>query len=230
MCTCEHLKLVGGRRWHFGAGPCTEGEGRLAAVVGFHQDGTDSNQRGAAGAHRKRAWCASSGERERAVAWCVSSRANACCSLEAAVGFHQNKTDFIRRGAARSHRKRACRASSRERERAMARSHVRTRECLLLVGGRGWHVGARPCTEGEGRLAAVVGFYRARTESNQLGAARKHRKRAWCASFQESRCGGALACAHTRAPAARWRPRLARRSRAVHRGRGVCRGAFLKSI
>ena len=46
------------------------------------------------------------------------------------------------------------------------------------------------------------------------------RKRAWCASSRERACVGALACAHTRTPAARWRPRLARQSTAVHRGRG----------
>ena len=45
-----------------------------------------------------------------------------------------------------------------ERELVMARSRVRTRERRLHVQVCGWHVGARPCTEGEGRLDGTVGF------------------------------------------------------------------------
>ena len=66
--------------------------------------------------------------------------------------------------------------------RPVARSRVRTGERRPLVGGRGWHVRARPCNEGEGRLACAVGFCRERTDSNQSGAARARRKRACFAS------------------------------------------------
>ena len=58
---------------------------------------------------------------------------------------------------------------------------LRTCAKKLLVGSRGWHIGAQPCTEEEGRLAGTVGFHRACIDSNQRGAARARRKRAWCA-------------------------------------------------
>ena len=91
----------------------------------------------------------------------------------------------------------------------------------LLVGSRGCHIGARPCTEEEGRLAGTVGFHRACIDSNQRGAARARRKCACYASSQERARGGAFACVRTRTPAAcRWRPRMTRRSTAVLRGRG----------
>ena len=53
-----------------------------------------------------------------------------------------------------------------ERERPEARSHVHSCEHRLLVGGRGRHVGSRPCTEGERRLDGAVGFHVARADSN----------------------------------------------------------------
>ena len=55
------------------------------------------------------------------------------------------------------------------------------------------------------------------------GAARARRKRACCASSRERVRGSAFACAHTRTLAGRRRPRLARRSMSVHRGRGPSR-------
>ena len=65
-----------------------------------------------------------------------------------------------------------------ERVREVVWGRVRTRERRLLIGGSSWHVGVRSCTEGEGRLAAVVDFHQNKTDSNQRGAARAHRKRA----------------------------------------------------
>ena len=105
----------------------------------------------------------------------------------------------------------------------MARSHVRTRKRLLLVGGRGCYARARPRTEGEGRLAGAVGFHRTLADSNQRGAARTRRKRACCVTSLERACVGAFACAHTQTSAACRRPRLARRSTAAHRVRGPSR-------
>ena len=46
-------------------------------------------------------------------------------------------TDSNKRSSADAHRKRVWCASSDERERVVARSRVRTRKRLLLVGGRG---------------------------------------------------------------------------------------------
>ena len=79
---------------------------------------------------------------------------------------------------------RAARPPERESARGSA-FFLRTCARKLLVGGRGWHVGPRLCTEGEGRLAGVVSFQRARTDSNQRGAARTRRKRACYASNRE---------------------------------------------
>ena len=67
----------------------------------------------------------------------------------------------------RAHGASARATPSPKRERAVALSRVCARECrLLVVGGRGWHVRARPCSEGEGRLTGAVGFHRAGTDSN----------------------------------------------------------------
>ena len=94
--TRELRLLFGGRGWHVGARPCTEGEeGPLAGAVSFHRSRTGSKQRGAARARRKRVSC----------------------------------------------------ASSRERERAQWRFFLRTCARKLLIGGHGWHIGARPSTE-----------------------------------------------------------------------------------
>ena len=172
---------------------------------------------------------------------CVCAHANAGYSLEATAGTSNHglapRERAISLGqwafkgygptpisaARRAHAASARGAPPPERERAVARSRVRTGERRVPVGGHGWHVGARPCSEGEGRLGGAVGFHRVWTDINQRGAARALRKRAWCASSRERACVGAFACAHTRTPAARWRPRLARRSTAVHRGRGSTR-------
>ena len=106
------------------------------------------------------------------------------------------------------------------RETAPWRFFLRTRASWLLIGGRGWQNRARPCTEGEGRLTGAVGFHRTWANCNQRDAARARRKRACCASSRERAHSCAFACAHTRMPAARCRPRLACRSTAVHRGIG----------
>ena len=95
-------------------------------------------------------------------------------------------TDTERRARAASARA----APPHEIEHAVARSHVRTRERWLVVGGSGWHVRAWVCTEAEGRLVGVLCFHRARTGSNQCGAARARRKRACCATSRERARGG----------------------------------------
>ena len=240
--TCARQLLVGGRGWHVGARPCTEGEGRLAGAVGFIEAWPTPTS-AARRAHAASARAAPPPERERArwrffLRTCASKLlvggrgwhvgARPCTEgegrLAGAVGFHRAWADSNQRGAARARRKRACCASSRERESARSGAFfLRTCASKLLVGGRGWHVGARPCTEGEGRLAGAVGFHRAWTDSNQRGAARARRKRACCASSRERERAVALFLAHMRKSAARWRPRLARRSTAVHRGRGPSR-------
>ena len=123
--------------------------------------------------------------------------------------------------ARRAHAASARTTSPSETERARWRYFLRTCARKLLVGSRGWHIGARPCTEEEGRLAGTVGFHRAWIDSNQRGAARARHKCACYAFSQERARGGAFACVRTRMPAARcWRPRLARQSTAVLRGRG----------
>ena len=103
------------------------------------------------------------------------------------MGFHRAWADSNQRGGTRTRYKRACCASSRERERARAVAffHLLTCASKLLVGGRGWITRARPCTEGEGRLAGAVGFHRAWAEPNQRGAARTRFKHACCASSRE---------------------------------------------
>ena len=78
--------------------------------------------------------------------------------LAGAVPFHKAWPDYNQRGAAHARCKRACCASSRERASAVARSRVHTRASRMPVGGRDWHVGARPCTEGERPLAGAVLF------------------------------------------------------------------------
>ena len=102
---------------------------------------------------------------------CIHAQAD--CSLEAAAGkagcgrAPRERTVslaqwvFIEHGpTSTSAAQRARSASARaapppERVRAVARLRVRTRKRRLLVGGRCWHVGARPCTEGEGRISLV---------------------------------------------------------------------------
>ena len=116
-------------------------------------------------------------ERERAVAHSRVRKRNAGCSLEAAAETSEHGralreidvslAQWITKGhesTATSAARRAHAASVRgalppEKERTMARSHVHTRERRLLVGGRGWHAGARPCIDREGRLAGSVCFH-----------------------------------------------------------------------
>ena len=145
-----------------------------------------------------------------------------------AVGFRREGTNST--SATRSvHAAGERAAPSPEREHAVERSRVCTLERRLLVGGRSWHVGARPCTEGKGRFAAALGVHRPWADSNQLGVTRTCRKRVCCASSRERARGGAFACAHTRTPAARRRPQLARRSTTVHRGKGSPRCRIRRS-
>ena len=66
----------------------------------------------------------------------------------------------------------------------MARLCVRTRASGLCYG-RGWHVGARPCTVGERPLAGAVAFHRIWIDYNPRGTARARRKRVCFASSRE---------------------------------------------
>ena len=202
--TCARKLLVGSRGRHVGARPCTEAERRLAGAVGFHRAGTESNQHSAARTRRKRACCAFSRERESARSGVIPcAHAQESCLLEAAAGTsergrapRERAASLVQRAsigqkptptsAARTRRKRVLlRILPRERERARWRYCLRTYARKLLVGSRSRHVGARPCAEGEGRLAGAVGFHRAGTDFNQRGAARTRRKRACCAFFRE---------------------------------------------
>ena len=201
--TCARKLQIGGRGWHLGPRSCTEGEGRLAGAVGFQKVWTKSNQRGAARVHRKRTCCGSTRERERAQWRYSCARAQERGLLEAPAGtsergrasreraISQAQWAFVGRGPTptstvrRTHAASARAAPPPEREHVVARLRVRTRERRLLVGGRGWYVGARPCSEGEGRLAGAVSFLGAWTDFNQRGAARAHVKRACCASSGE---------------------------------------------
>ena len=224
--TCARTQVscsCGARGWHVGARPCTEGDGRPAGAVGFHRVWTDSNQRGGARARRKRACCASSRERASARGGAVRlahARKSAARVEHAAgtsehgrapresgrpagaVGFHRVWADSNQRGGARARRKRACCASSRERASARGGAVLtcaRT-QVSCSCGARGWHVGARPCTEGDGRPAGAVGFHRVWADSNQRGGARARRKRACCASSRErasARGGAVLTCARS---------------------------------
>ena len=66
--------------------------------------------------------------------------------------------------------------------------------------GQGWHVGARPCTEGGRLLARAVPFRNACSESDQRGAARARIKRACCASSQQRVSAVARYTRYTRKP------------------------------
>ena len=119
--------------------------------------------------------------------------------LARAVGFHRVGTGSTS-AARRVHAVSELAAPLPEREHALARSPVRTRELRLLVVGRGWHVGARPCTEREGRLAGAVGLGRSRTDCNQRAAARARRKRAVLCLFpRDSTRWRVRVCAHANA-------------------------------
>ena len=118
--------------------------------------------------------------------------------LAGAVGSHMSCFG-IDQLAPRAHAASARAAPSPEREHAVERSRVCTLERRLLVGDRGWHVGARPCTEREGRLAGAVGLSRARTGCNQHAASRARRKRACYASSRESTRWRGGVCAYANA-------------------------------
>ena len=143
--------------------------------------------------------------------------------LASAVGFHRSWTESNQRGEARIRRKRACCASSRERDRTRWRFILRTCVRKLLVGRRGWPVRARPCTEGEGRLAGAVGFHWLGKNFNQRSAARARHKPASYASSRERQRAVAQHLTHNSKKAACWRPRLTHLRMAVHQGRGPSR-------
>ena len=96
-----------------------------------------------------------------------------------------------RRGA-RTSQTRVLRFLLRERERArVALFDLRTCQVSFSFGGRGWHVGVRPCTEGDDRPADAVGFREVTSDSNQHGGTRASPKHASCASstFESERSG-----------------------------------------
>jgi hypothetical protein len=142
-----------------------------------------------------------------------------------AVGFHRVWADCNQRGGARARRKRACCASSRERERARTVGAVLTcarTQVSCSFGARSSHVEAQPCTEGDGRAAGAVGFHGVWTDANQRGPARARRKRACCASSQERASARSWRSSDVRTHASQllvWSTQLARQSTAVHRGR-----------
>ena len=167
----------------------------------------------AARARRKRAWCASSPQTANAVARLRALRerrllvggcgqyaaARSCAEgerlLAGAVLSHIVCTDYNQRGRARACRKRAWCTCSPQTANAVARLCA-PHESRLLVGGHGWHVGARSCNKGQRLLNGSVSFHRAYTDHDQRGTAHARRKRACCASSRQT----ANAVARLRAP------------------------------
>ena len=112
-----------------------------------------------------------------------------------------------------------------ERERARAVGAVLTcarMQVSCSFGARGSHVGARPCTEGDGHPAGAVGFHRVWADANQHSGTRARRKRACCASSRERESAHGWRRSDLRTHASQllvWSSRLARRSTAAHRAR-----------
>ena len=156
--------LVRGRTWHVGARPCIESKWFFFGAVSFPMAWTGHNQRGTAGARRKCACYTYSPQAATAVTrlralrefrlpigghgWHV--RARSCIEGEGlfagSVPFCMTWSDYNQGGMARVRRKRACCASSPQAATAVTRLRARS-ETQLLVRGRTWHVGARPCIE-----------------------------------------------------------------------------------
>ena len=157
-----------------------EPAGRVLSTTANKRQGNETEERGPAPLPRRTLLSPSPPPEREHADWRVRvcAHANDGCALEAVDGTSEQDRAPRKRAvslaqcasmghgptptsaAERARRKRACCASSRGRARRVAYSCVRTRECRLLIGGRGWHVEAGPCTEGDGRLAGAVGFHR----------------------------------------------------------------------
>ena len=167
----------GRRSWHVGARPCTE-EGRpLARAVPFHGAWSDHSRRGAARARGKRPYLRLlPRERQRSGAQARYTRKPAH-EVGTAAGTWEHglapkkgglslvQCPFIGHGATTASAARRARAASAraapppQREPAQWRTSALHAQAASRSGRRGWHVGARPCTE-EGRpLARAVPFH-----------------------------------------------------------------------
>ena len=192
VCTRELRLLVGGRGWHVGTRPCTEGEAVLLAQwasIGHGPTPTSAARR----AHVASARAAVPLERESVHAVALFFplvHAQVSCSLESAAGMSEHgrapreravplpqwasighgptPTSAARRAHVASAR--AALPLERESVRAVALIFLRTCASKLLVGDRGWHVGTRPCIGPMGRFAGSVGFRKVWTDSNLRGA------------------------------------------------------------
>ena len=171
----------------------------------------------------------------------VCAHANAGCLLEAATGTTKHgralreravllaKRAYVGHGPTPTSAARRAHAAS-ERAAPPPRESTRWRVCVCAHANAGCLLEAATVTTKHGRAPreravplAKRAYLGRGAGSNQRGAARVRQKCVLCASFRETACDGAFACAYMRTPAARWRPRLAHQSTAVHRGRGLSR-------
>ena len=184
-------------------------------------------------ARGKRACCASSPQRARAVAALLCT-----CASRLLIGSHASTSEHglapKERGLSLVQRpsigheptttsaaRRARAASTRvvpppEREQVQWRNRVCAHAHAGCVGGRGRRIAPLSCTEGERPHAGAVSFHRTWIEYNQPGAACAGRKRTCCASSRERASAAARSRVCTRASLLCERPQLARRSAALH--------------
>ena len=106
--------------------------------------------------------------------------------LARAVAFRSTCSESDQRGLARAQIESAHAAPPPKRERAQWRASALHAQATSRSEGQGWHVGARPCTEGGRLLARAVPFHGACSESDQRGEARVRNKPACWASSPET--------------------------------------------
>ena len=194
---------IGAHSWPRGARLCTEGARLLAGAVASRRTPTDSKQRGAARAHVASARATPPPQREPAQ-WRTSALhaqatprnagqdlhvgAQPCNEegwlLARAVPFDSAWSDCHQRGGARARNKRACCASSPERASVVARKRT-TRASHLTKRGPGLARGSTALHRKGRLLARAVALRSVWNKCRQSGAARKHSKRACCASSPE---------------------------------------------
>ena len=199
----ESRLLVGSHGGHVGVLPCHERKRLFAGTVPFRMASADCSPLGMPPARRNRARFASSPQAATAVARLRASRNKNGCSFEAAAGtssnvLHREKgicrwlsallkawSDYNKRGMARTRRKRACFTSSPQAATAVARLRA-PRKSRLLVRGRGWHVGARPCIERKRFVDGAVPFRMALIDHNQRATAGARRRCTCCTSSPQT--------------------------------------------
>ena len=107
------------------------------------------------------------------------------------------------------------------RERTVARSRLRTWERRLLVDGRGWHMEARSCPEGDrpSRWRSELPWRIGRLQPARHGARALQTRVLRLLPRERAVALSRGAHAHSRTPVACWRPRLARWSTFLPRER-----------